>query len=243
VHHRSGGLGHLVTPPRLVTLARFETNEKGNFYLTNDPFQRYLVTQTTLPIPFRLGHPEIRQRNLLELDTITFSFSLLEKILKHDFSDLPLLIEMLYRAARQLSECHFADCLILCWTVCERLLNAIWDNFLSERIVDKDGAVRINGKREDKLKGRDFTASIISETLELAGHIPTDLFKEIDAIRKARNDRLHNLGDTTDHEASQAVRTSEKFLEFVTDIKISLSLSRIVPGTGGIPKDIFQSFK
>lgn len=238
IHRRSTTLGQIVASSRMITFFKFEENGNAIYHLTNDPFQRYLATQTTLTLPFRLSHPETRARQLLELDTITYSFSLLEKILNHDLLDLPILIDMLYRAAAQFTENLFADCLILCWTVCERLLNAVWDKYVSERKILTDGRSRVNRDRLKKLTGINFTASIISETLELAEYIPTELFNDIDKIRKNRNDRLHNLRQMTDREASNSIRTTEKFLEFVTGIKVNLSVGRTVPGTGGMPKKL-----
>jgi hypothetical protein len=167
----------------------------------------------------------------------------MEKILSHKFDDLPILTEMLYRAALQYSECHFADALILGWTVCERLLNASWDEFLLDNKNSIEADTRIDSDRMQKLRGRDFTASIILENLELAGRIPIKLFKEIDGVRKARNGRLHKLKAVTDREAVSAIRVAQEFLTLFTGIPVTFTLSRNMPGTGGIPSAIYERIK
>lgn len=243
VHKRACQLNRLVHATELVCLTLFENNSSGHFHLPNDPFQRYLITQTTLTPEFRISHPEIRSRRLLELDTISYSFSLLEKIMSHEFPELPFLIEMLHRAAIRYSDNHHADCLIMSWTVCERLLNYAWDLYLLGNEEGDDELIRINNKRKEKLTGRDFTASIVSEALELAGEIPTELFSKIDEMRKVRNKRLHQLSAVTDTEASSSIRTTEEFIGLLTGVKVSLAISRSVPGTGATSKELLEKYR
>jgi hypothetical protein len=87
---------------------------------------------------------------------------------------------------------------------------------------------RVNSKRKEKLSGRDFTASVISEVLELNGLITHELFLGIDKVRRARNAWLHSLGDVSDREASSAIRTAEKMLESVGKTRLSITISKDV---------------
>lgn len=100
--------------------------------------------------------------------------------------------------------------------------------------------MRLNSKRRDKLRGRDFTASVILEILELAGELPHELFSKVDSIRKARNDWLHSLGDVSDSAAAMAVLSTQELMKHVSAINVSVCLSRS-GSTFSFPRTFFNS--
>ncbi len=74
------------------------------------------------------------------------------------------------------------------WFVIEVFLNELWVEYLSENVgTPNDVGLRIDGKRRDFLTGRDITASIMSNVLELAGRIDRSLFNDIETVRDRRN--------------------------------------------------------
>lgn len=48
-------------------------------------------------------------------------------------------------------------------------------------------------ERRKKLTGRDYTASVVIEVLELEGIISHDLYRELEIARKCRNKWMHEM--------------------------------------------------
>ncbi len=84
----------------------------------------------------------------------------------------------------------------------------------------------MNAARRQKLKGRDYTSSVRLEVLELAGQLPTELFRAVDGVRKIRNDWLHSLSNVKGRQAALSVRAAESLFRFATGLTISLCLSQ-----------------
>lgn len=116
--------------------------------------------------------------------------------------------------------------LTLLWLVIERLINKSWVGFLADRYLTfEDGSKRINSDRSKFLEGRDFSASIVSNVLELTEIITHSEFKTIDEIRKARNKVAHSLQDVEiDHQDLQpAYAVATGLIEKTYGFKIVLN--------------------
>jgi hypothetical protein len=236
VHRRSTGLGAIVLPSRAIKLADFEHNNIGGLN-SHDPYDRHVSQLLAFTKGYRAK--ELRARRVIELDTVEFSFKLLDQLLRSKTPGHVQIVELLYRAGVQFSESRFAESLILSWTVCERLLDVLWTTHIEDNKRDQGNQIRMNRDRRDKLKGRDFTASVVLEILELAGRIPHELFERMNDIRRARNSWLHSLLDVSDGDASSAVRAAEQLMEHVTGINISICLSRH-GGNISVPKRYYR---
>ena len=94
---------------------------------------------------------------------------------------------------------NFKTAIIQGWFVIEFFINERWNDFLniknSELRLNSKGKLgkRLNKKRDEFLKGRDLTISIMSNILELNDFIPFAVFEDIDKVRKLRNMIVHNL--------------------------------------------------
>lgn len=98
----------------------------------------------------------------------------------------------------------FPSSLITAWTVCETLLQGHWMSYMTEK-----GA---NSSRRQKLAGRDFTASVVSEILELAQVIDSDTLGSLDRARKARNAWMHNIKAPDFQEARDGIEIAASML-------------------------------
>lgn len=115
-----------------------------------------------------------------------------EKAFRHNHG-IDILSQILV-AVDNYNVANYSVALVQGWFLIELFLNMCWVDFLAEQQVSSPGdGPRINAERRKILTGRDFTASIISNVLELTGRIETDLFKKIDRLRKARNVVSHDL--------------------------------------------------
>jgi len=169
-----------------------------------------------------------RSRTIVEFETFDYSISLLDKILSSEVPDLLKLINLLFQAHINYSEHNFSNSLTLSWTVCEKLLNIIWDNMLKGIREDTSNSIKINNKRKEKLTGIDFTASIKQEFLNLSETLSQELYEKIDDVRKARNKWLHSLKSIDDTESSKALSTARALLKEVSGIELLLTISRSI---------------
>ena len=79
----------------------------------------------------------------------------------------------------------FDTALVSFWTVAESLMKDIWSDLLASKEFDS--------KRKKFLMGRDITAAIICENLNLHGLISEDLYDGLSTIRKSRNKMMHDI--------------------------------------------------
>ncbi|EKV03621.1 hypothetical protein Lepto7375DRAFT_5927 [Leptolyngbya sp. PCC 7375] len=226
-----GGMQQVVAPqPKFImTLGHFEQNDLLRFLNSLEPGQSYsynnLILFRTAP-GYRV--PDQFKRIELSIEVIESSFCLLREILDSEHENILELIELLYKSVYNYTCHHFAESLILSWAICESLLNLKWSQYIANKRSEpnragiSDNATRINSDRKQKLEGRDYTASIKSEMLELEEEISHDLFRDLNAVRSARNNWLHSLDGVSMSDAQKAIKTAKEFLDFTTGIKMRL---------------------
>lgn len=155
--------------------------------------------------------------------TVAKVVSLMNLIFEDD--DLPVLIEMLHRAALRYQRSDFSVATSLMWSVIERLLNRIWSSYLAD--LQKSSPGRINRRRMDFLTGNSFqAASTTSEVLELVGAIPFGIYARLGSVRKARNAWVHKATPISQDEASAASTVALELLQLVTGASFYQSLFR-----------------
>jgi hypothetical protein len=237
VKKRSTGLGAPVQSTYLIHLTDF-TNPISLFYASpNEPYCTYV--NNAVDAIAKRNPKSINSRRLIEYEVIDYSFNLLNQILKSKNKGAVKITEMLYWAHHRYSENAFSDSLILSWAVCEKLINHLWGDFVRSKKGLIEGAERMNKDRVKKLEGRDFTASIVTEVLELSGVIDLELFCGIDDARRKRNAWLHSLDAIEDRDASSAMRTAIELFKVATNVALRPAISRTMPGTGGVPRHMY----
>lgn len=238
VKKRSTGLGAPVQSTYLVHLTDFSNPISRLYASTNEPYCTYI--NSALDSIAKRDQKARDARRLVELEVIEYSFDLLNSVIECEIDGSLKVVELLFWAHHRYSENAFSDSLILSWAVCEKLLNHLWRLFLQGKRSETEEEVRINQERAKKLKGRDFTTSIVSEVLELSGVVETHLFRRVDHARKKRNAWLHSLDVIEDRDASNAMRAATELLEVATGVSLRPSISRTVAGTGGVPLDMYD---
>lgn len=238
VHNTAYSFGLPIQSRDLVNLISFD-NPGVNLYFSNgDPYCEHVIRVINdIVNRKRYDHDK---RQLIELDVIDYSFSLLGDILDNEYEETLKLVELLFWSQNAYRDCSFANSLIMSWAVCEKLINNLWSKHISSIRKFPDGNKRINNKRKQKLEGRDFTASIVCENLELLEIIPHSLYGSLETIRSKRNNWLHSLQNIEGDHAVDALRVSTELLHLATGIKIHLGLSRVAPGTGGFPEEMYK---
>lgn len=99
----------------------------------------------------------------------------------------------LAKAWSEFREGHFSSSMILGWTVVELCLHQIYRAHLEGKTYFSDGSTRIPQERLQFLTGRDYTAAIVCNILELEGLISFEDMQTLNAFRTIRNEVTHTL--------------------------------------------------
>ncbi|MBN1214676.1 MAG: TM1812 family CRISPR-associated protein [Candidatus Lokiarchaeota archaeon] len=126
----------------------------------------------------------IKARNKISTDELKKIIDNTNKLIQYD--KIIDLLGIFIQSYSNLSKNEIIQSFILSWTLIEEYLNYIWESLLEGKNIS-------NSKRIDKLKGRDFTASIISEILNITGNIDNNELKILNRLRKKRNAFMHDL--------------------------------------------------
>ncbi|HUW83634.1 MAG TPA: hypothetical protein VMZ31_12650 [Phycisphaerae bacterium] len=125
------------------------------------------------------------------------------------FPGVAVLAELLLHAFYLHESGKYEGSHITAWTIAERCLRELWKTHLGQLDSQYTGADSeekfINSERKQKLTGGDFTASVISEKLSLAGVLPCDRYKLVSQVRKTRNAWLHDLHAIGREDAGKAI--------------------------------------
>ncbi len=181
----------------------------------------------------RIEHSRSLNRRSFILDEETFQKinNDLKKIINED-----KLIKTISVTTKSLSEYkigNFSTSLILAWFIIETYLNQYWKDFLKHNNKKYAIGKRINRKRLENLtNGRDYTASVILNYLELAGILEFNLFKNIDKVRNYRNKIVHGDEDY-ECEPAHCQKALDIIVEFIkkeTQVKLQLNTSYRIGG-------------
>jgi hypothetical protein len=157
-------------------------------------------------------------RRVYNIASIEAAIALLDKILANDAKFAVSIVEGAYVAAIRCSEKRFGESIVLGWSVCERLINSRFEHLVAR--VESDRGVNIPSERKKKLRGRDYTASVVTEFLELFSDIDGELYKRLDTARKARNAWAHNLEQPTIRQVDACLRATWQLIEDAFALKL-----------------------
>ncbi len=150
-------------------------------YLSNYP--------SNIPISM---NSRIMTRRIISQDVIKHAAKLFSQAITS-----PSLNKILASYAKSLSEHkigNYETAIILSWFIIENAIRSLWEDHLDklneEANLGKD-LKKIPSPRKTKLTGSDYTIDIVSNTLELLGVLSNLLFRDIDKVRKYRNDIAH----------------------------------------------------
>lgn len=130
------------------------------------------------------------------------------------------------RSIAQYSIFNYSSALVLAWFLIERFLVARWQTYF--RSKNRKGKLpRVSRDREKILLGRDYTISVVSNILELADILDSDLFSKINLVRKMRNNIVHENQEATQSGCLTAYKILEHFI--CEDYDIDLHLDAFHP--------------
>lgn len=135
------------------------------------------------------------------------------------------LLALIYLACHQYGSHQFESAHLIAWSACEMLVNKLWSNLLDELDKKNGGKTSIGSQRRQQLEGRDFTASIVSQSLSLHGKIDDEMLTKLDKARKKRNAFAHSLELVSPNDVANAIQTATALMSQVVGHRISGQLS------------------
>jgi hypothetical protein len=113
---------------------------------------------------------------------------------------------------------------VAAWTVCEVLIDKRWSEFF-------EGAKDMTRRRREKLRGRDYSAAVVTEVLNLNGRLPDDLYERLNDVRRGRNNWVHSMEPPHMNTARDALVSAAELVGQVwgrpAEVGLGLSISGI----------------
>ena len=181
-------------------------------------------------------------RRTIELPVVQRSLDLLDEILLRNDRAIIELVDAAYMAACRAVEHRLGECIAVGWTACEQLITLAWKRLLSGIHQERPTGEGIAKSRREKLLGRDYTASVMVEMLELQGVLPHKLYVALEAVRKARNGWAHEMRLPTSSDIRNCQVALQDTLRLVEGIPLQLQFG--FRGTGAPwPLHMWEEFK
>jgi hypothetical protein len=180
-------------------------------------------------MPFGWEWWQEKRKATISVEVVTQSFEMLDKILQHSEADALDLVNLYARSCKAYEDHDYSLCLATAWTVIEKLLYYFWEGYLNHlngtRQPAPGRAKFINSKRKDNLiKGQNYSASIVIEILSLTNTIPASLYEELMVLRKARNNWIHELKAPEWETAKDAVLKAAEMLRLIYNLDLNVPL-------------------
>ncbi len=183
-------------------------------------------------------HKQYRQFHpLVTPEVVSEAINLTDKAIVDESNDAALLGELMLHAFKLHDSGKYEASHISAWTITERCMNQIWQSHLDNaerqhtKCTGDSDEKFINSTRREKLTGRDFTASIISEILSLNGLLPFKQYKLVCKVRQTRNAWLHKLRAINREDSSYAIFLAQFMLRHskVLDLHIPSRVFESIP--------------
>jgi hypothetical protein len=186
--------------------------------IPNDELTTYLAFLRDTP-------PTLRRAFTFRGDTIDRSFTTYEQVLAVPVA--PRACHCLLHAADHYHHWRFDQALMLAWAAAEALLAELWARYAED--AAQAAGHTLNSNRRRKLTGREFTSSVVSENLALAGIIDQELYDEIARVRAARNRWAHGLDPVTEQPAASAFFAGQTLVGLLTGCQLNVGIGLAAP--------------
>lgn len=172
----------------------------------------------------------IRSRRVLSIDLLDRSFDIFDGIISNGGMGHVKIVEAAFVATTRRKEKRYGEAITIGWTVCEQIISIKWREMINE--IRENNPQRMPKERREKLIGRDYSASVMAEMLEVKGLISNELFRMLEIARKARNKWAHEMREPRGSEVWTCLRAIELLMETVLKIPLRMDGG----GRGGVPQ-------
>lgn len=185
----------------------------------------HLKRDRELPPPLPILGGEKKSRLSLKLATLDNAIDLLAAFEKEFGGSYVDILSLVYIACHQYQLQQFTSATVLAWTVAEVVLNHMWVKLLASVDEKNGGHTSFNKDRHKLLTGRDYTASVITQSLSLHGEIDDPTLQRLNRARKNRNAFVHDLKNLSADEAAHALQTACKLMTQVVGREVQPQLN------------------
>ena len=112
-------------------------------------------------------------------------------------------LNLLIHSFTNLTKGEINQSFILSWTIIEQYLNYKWDSLLNNK--------KVSSNRQKKLKGRDYTASVKTEILDLFDIVKENEYIALNSLRKKRNDFMHQIVNIPNEVAQESLNLALEY--------------------------------
>lgn len=169
-------------------------------------------------------------RPIIPAQVVERSFALLDECLKSAPTRNIAIIEAIYGGSVRAGEKRFGESVILTWAACEQMISILWSEMLESETRSSGESSRLTAERMKKLtSGRDYSASVRIEFLELKDKLKLELYQRLDTARKARNDWIHSLKVPSISQVYACFEGAVELFKMISGIRLRLQVG---PGGG-----------
>lgn len=161
----------------------------------------------------------------IKIEVFDSALTLLDEAKRIFGNEFTVVLSLFQQASYHYQTHQFATSHLLAWAICEQVLNNMWNEYQTDAADRQGCGTNISKKRSELLNGRDFTASIITQILSLAGVIDDELLTKLDVARKNRNAFAHSLKVIDEPAAQQAMIVASDILSLRLGLTVSPQLS------------------
>ncbi len=166
---------------------------------------------------------------IVSQDVLKDSLDKLTAILDHSSPHALQLVEILAHSCKACEDHNYNLALVTAWAIIEKTLSECWGRHLDDlksQNVEVQGQLLpvMNSDRKRNLTGSDYTASIISETLNLLGLLPFELYRRLKRIRDGRNHWLHRLKPVSGQDADKAIQLAQDMLRHTERVDLNVPI-------------------
>ena len=167
---------------------------------------------------YNLEHDNKSHRRIIDISVVARSIEILESIV--DFQDEKVIhiCDTAYIFAQRQMDRRYGESVVAGWTACEQLISIAWTKHLESLPSTRPDTVRVNRDRMKKLKGRDYSASVMVEALEIAGVISGATYDHLEFARKARNAWAHAVKTPSETDLYHCRRGLENLMSQVLGV-------------------------
>ena len=212
----------VVTPELTITMDGFGHQPSQGF--GNQRVSHLATSSFEMTYPSHIPHhmdSRINMRGLpISAQVAEAAAADLSMLIEQHGVDGVMLVDLYLRASKAFQDYNHSLSVITYWTIIERLVNDLWKQMQHDH-ASRDNDIFIDGTRRKRLAdGRTYTASVMTEMLSFLDYISKDIYDDVSAVRKCRNDWTHDLKPVDADVSMLANSVCERLLNEVKDLTL-----------------------
>jgi len=142
-----------------------------------------------------------KKRRILTLEELIQIVNLTNNLINNE--KIVDFLNLLIHSFTNLTKGEINQSFILSWTIIEQYLNYKWDSLLNSK--------KVSSSRQKKLRGRDYTASVKTEILNLFDIVKKNEYIVLNSLRKKRNDFMHQIVNIPNEVAQESLNLALEY--------------------------------